>query len=83
MVGASARLSCLCTPVETVTSPRERPRRERGARRGNARGQGAAEKPALPRGRSDDQTFFGSGYSVPKVSTVTFFMTWGTWGRSL
>ena len=24
-----------------------------------------------------DQTFSGSGYSTPKVSTVTFFMRWG------
>ena len=28
-------------------------------------------------------TFSGSGYSTPKVSTVTFFMTWGIRGLSL
>lgn len=28
------------------------------------------------------QHFSGSGYSVPKVSTVTCFMTWGFMGRS-
>ena len=30
-----------------------------------------------------DQHLTGSGYSTPKVSTVTVFMTWGIRGLSL
>lgn len=31
---------------------------------------------------NDGQHVFGSGQDLPKVSTVTFFMTWGFMGRS-
>lgn len=32
---------------------------------------------------SRSQTFLGAGYSAPKVSQVTFFITWGCRGLSL
>ena len=108
MLGASARYSCLHTPVETVTSPRRRqtkvaPFRFRGLRKSRenfisapsvflsnlgplrwaqvGREHGSDGFPG--RERPEDQHFSGSGYSTPKVSTVTFFMTCGIRGLSL
>ena len=103
MLGASARLSCLCTPVETSTAPR---RTRNGLPRQCAHwlamtdfwvccvtlflikpeprcvGSGLIMRTKETKAQGI-QTFFGSGYSTPKQSTVTFFMTCGVWGRSL
>ncbi len=71
MSGASARYSCLRTPVETVTPPWGGP--HGAARRGKRK----------LYAESVDHALTGSGYSTPKVSTVTFFMTCGVLGLSL
>ena len=112
MVGASARYSCLHTPVETSTPPCRQKElasfRFRGLRKCRENFISAPSfflseaKPllALLRLRTDnyrsfrekqdflkpkcrDQHFSGSGYSTPKVSTVTFFITCGVRGLSL
>ena len=98
MVGASARYSCLHTPVETVTSPRLV---RRNSLHAASAGAAKALYPLLPSYSPTwarlrwapswvrtmvgcaDQHFSGSGYSTPKVSTVTFFITWGVRGLSL
>ena len=126
MPGASARYSCLRTPVETSTSPcvRMDPIGQvsaRGAKtatgesilpfhfkrqafevvKNNVEGfplknerqafvfgknndrSGTFDKVIETKNKKLNQHFSGSGYSTPKVSTVTFFMTWGVRGRSL
>ena len=129
MSGASARYSCLRTPVETSTSPcvRMDPIGQVSARSAKTTTGGSIlpfkiepaslgfdfekrttlqvfplknERQAFVFGKNNDrsgtfdkvietknkklnQHFSGSGYSTPKVSTVTFFMTWGVRGRSL
>ena len=129
MSGASARYSCLHTPVETVTPPcrqtKPAPFRFPGFRksressisaislflsksnplrwasilfRSRKSGKLSKTKPAslgfgscstigpAPMQASPslqaNQHFSGSGYSTPKVSTVTFFITWGIRGLS-
>ena len=82
MVGASARYSCLHTPVEPVTSPYRffiRP----GAEYVSAGDEYGIQNEVYARRQILYQHFSGSGYSTPKVSTVTFFMTWGVRGLSL
>ena len=97
MVGASARYSCLHTPVETVTSPRRQTKL--APRRFRRDGESFVSAPSVFLSNSEplrwalswlrtmvlcaDQHFSGSGYSTPKVSTVTFFITWGIRGLSL
>jgi len=44
---------------------------------------GAAEEPRSSRRPGHLYAFCGSGYSTPKVSTVTFFIRCGVRGRSL
>ncbi len=95
MLGASARLSCLCTPVETITAPRrtgcECFASPQAAKLDDSQpvllfnADPLALGPALRTGKRlcYPYTLTGSGYSSPKVSTVTFSMTWGIVGRSL
>ena len=93
MVGASARYLCLHTPVETVTSPRQT---ILAPLRCCLSGRSCVFAPSVFLSSSGpltlgpelvknnkSQHFSGSGYSTPKVSTVTFFITWGVRGLSL
>ncbi len=92
MLGASARYSRFCAPVETSTAPRRdklrilRFRPEDGKGRTEPVRIYARPRRALgPPGESglNDQTFSGSGYSSPKVSTVTHLIRWSFLGRSV
>ena len=73
MVGASARYSCLHTPVETSTPP--------------YKGPSGRTDPGITQINKQWSCLFysfsGSGYSTPKVSTVTLAIFWVWRGRSL
>ena len=92
MLGASARYSRFCAPVETSTAPRRDKLRTLRFRPEDGKGRTepvriyARPRRALgPPGESgqNDQTFSGSGYSSPKVSTVTHLIRWSFLGRSV
>ena len=87
MVGASARYSCLHTPVETSTPPRQKKLASLGFELAKGKMSTLFSASAVIQwlqkriGRAYSLT--GSGYSTPKVSTVTFFITCGVRGLSL
>ncbi len=83
MSGASARYSRTYVPVETSTppsSPRQGARRAKAARKQTPGRAKMAPREMVRILQIYD--FFGSGYSTPKVSTVTFFITCGVLGLS-